>query len=213
MKNVILILFAVVVILGSLYYLNNYSSNKKDLGINRTPQNEVKMSVYTNNFVFIDTTSKKTANVLMSEDGNSIILNYENIKDQVLNISISASGARYTNTDESLVFWNKGENGFILLNDQKIFDGFSKIESNKKGIENNKVEDTKPEVKVDPKKLSCEADGGVWFIYNSSCEINSLSKSACMEKGGKYNECNSACRHNKEAVMCTMQCVMTCTFK
>lgn len=88
-----------------------------------------------------------------------------------------------------------------------------KEEINKEETENSKVEDTKPEVKVDQKKLSCEADGGVWFIYNSSCEINSLSKSACMEKGGKYNECNSACRHDKEAVMCTMQCVMTCTFK
>jgi membrane-bound inhibitor of C-type lysozyme len=41
----------------------------------------------------------------------------------VLDRAISASGARYANADESLVFWNKGdtafmeENGEIILND------------------------------------------------------------------------------------------------
>ena len=31
--------------------------------------------------------------------------------------TISASGARYANTDESVVFWNKGDTAFITEND------------------------------------------------------------------------------------------------
>lgn len=32
--------------------------------------------------------------------------------------TISASGARYANTDESLVFWNKGNEAFIMKNNE-----------------------------------------------------------------------------------------------
>lgn len=63
------------------------------------------------------------------------------------------------------------------------------------------------------KKSSCEKEGGTWYEYNSSCEKNFLSKESCMSQGGEFNECNSACRHNKDAEFCTMQCVLTCTFK
>lgn len=63
------------------------------------------------------------------------------------------------------------------------------------------------------KKTFCDNNNGVWYEYNSSCEINSLSKDACVTKGGEFNECNSACRHDKKTDMCTMQCVITCTFK
>ncbi len=117
----------------------------------------------------------------------------------------------------------KKDKGDIILQKEEVLPVGSSLENqnknnikeevNKEETENPKIDDTKPEVKVDTKKVSCEGDGGEWFAYNSSCEINSLSKSACIEKGGEYNECNSACRHNKDAVICTMQCVMTCTFK
>ncbi|MFZ2523317.1 MAG: MliC family protein [Minisyncoccia bacterium] len=41
-----------------------------------------------------------------------------NEEDNFLLQTISASGARYANSDESLVFWNKGDGGFIMRNDQ-----------------------------------------------------------------------------------------------
>jgi hypothetical protein len=62
-------------------------------------------------------------------------------------------------------------------------------------------------------KISCEKSGGVWFFDNNVCEINSLSQSECVARGGEFNECASACRHDPKAEMCTMQCVLTCTFK
>lgn len=35
--------------------------------------------------------------------------------------TISASGIRYANDDESLIFWSKGENAFILEGDEGIY--------------------------------------------------------------------------------------------
>lgn len=63
------------------------------------------------------------------------------------------------------------------------------------------------------KKSFCENDGGIWYEYNLSCEKNSLSKDQCLLAGGEFNECNSACRHDEKAEICTMQCVITCTIK
>jgi membrane-bound inhibitor of C-type lysozyme len=37
--------------------------------------------------------------------------------------TISASGARYANKDESLVFWNKGDSAFLQQNGQNLYDG------------------------------------------------------------------------------------------
>lgn len=63
------------------------------------------------------------------------------------------------------------------------------------------------------KKSECESKGGEWFSGSNVCEINSLSQEQCLAEGGEFNECASACRHNPEAEMCTMQCVLTCTFR
>lgn len=35
--------------------------------------------------------------------------------------ALSASGARYTNEDESFVFWNKGDTAFILENEEETY--------------------------------------------------------------------------------------------
>ena len=63
------------------------------------------------------------------------------------------------------------------------------------------------------KKTSCENNGGVWYTDNNTCEINSLSETSCIAKGGEFNQCASACRHDPKAEVCTMQCILTCTFK
>lgn len=59
---------------------------------------------------------------------------------------------------------------------------------------------------------ACRASGGVWFAGEKVCEVNSLSESACAARGGVFNGCASACRHDPKAQVCTMQCVLTCTF-
>lgn len=53
----------------------------------------------------------KTVDIALS-DGRNMTLDH----------AISASGARYTNNDESFVFWNKGDSAFITEGDKTTFD-------------------------------------------------------------------------------------------
>ena len=48
-------------------------------------------------------------------------LNLSDKRNMLLLQSISASGARYTNSDESFVFWNKGNTAFITEGDKTTF--------------------------------------------------------------------------------------------
>lgn len=59
---------------------------------------------------------------------------------------------------------------------------------------------------------ACRSLDGIWYPSNV-CEVNQLSENECIAKGGEFNPCASACRHNPEAEVCTMQCVLTCTFR
>ena len=61
--------------------------------------------------------------------------------------------------------------------------------------------------------VQCDRRMGVWFKESRVCEVNQLSKEECIKQGGEFNECNSACRHNPKAEVCTMQCVLTCIFR
>jgi len=65
----------------------------------------------------------------------------------------------------------------------------------------------------DNKKGSCESQNGTWYEESKVCEINSFSENQCIDKGGEWNGCASACRHDKDAEVCTLQCVLTCSFR
>lgn len=66
-----------------------------------------------------------------------------------------------------------------------------------------------------PKSI-CEEKGGTWLGTYKECEAISqgkgLDKATCTSLGGKFNECDSACRHNPKAEACTMVCVSVCKF-
>ncbi|MFP4424574.1 MAG: DUF333 domain-containing protein [Candidatus Woesearchaeota archaeon] len=72
----------------------------------------------------------------------------------------------------------------------------------------------------------CEADGEVFvedISYEDKCEnlydgkwlpefteCEGISEEQCKELGGSFDSCASACRHDPDADMCTMQCVQVC---
>lgn len=62
-------------------------------------------------------------------------------------------------------------------------------------------------------KSECESNSGVWYGESNICEINSFSENMCVARGGEWNGCASACRHDKDAEVCTLQCVLTCSFR
>ena len=56
--------------------------------------------------------------------------------------------------------------------------------------------------------MSCELAGGNWLEDFSECEY--VEADWCLENNGVFSECESACRHDEEAEICTMQCVPVC---
>ncbi|HRU20982.1 MAG TPA: MliC family protein, partial [Candidatus Paceibacterota bacterium] len=53
---------------------------------------------------------------------DKVELSLSDQRNMVLMQAISASGARYANTDESIVFWNKGDTAFIQEGDVTTYE-------------------------------------------------------------------------------------------
>lgn len=58
---------------------------------------------------------------------------------------------------------------------------------------------------------SCQEHKGTWIEVSQECEYPD-SREWCEEAGGEFKECESACRNNPDAEICTMQCVIVCQF-
>lgn len=57
---------------------------------------------------------------------------------------------------------------------------------------------------------ACENDGGKWLPQHEECEF--MSEDRCIETGGEFYSCESACRNDPDAEMCTKQCVPVCKY-
>lgn len=57
---------------------------------------------------------------------------------------------------------------------------------------------------------ACESAGGEWLAEHNECEY--ISEENCTETGGEFDECESACRHDPDAEMCTQECVPVCKY-
>jgi membrane-bound inhibitor of C-type lysozyme len=55
-------------------------------------------------------------------ESKTVDLNLSDMRKMTLKQTVSASGARYANKDESFVFWNKGNNAFIEERGKKTYD-------------------------------------------------------------------------------------------
>lgn len=58
--------------------------------------------------------------------------------------------------------------------------------------------------------IECENTGGNWIVAHSECE--NTNADYCTNNKWTFNECWSACRHEPEEKICTMQCVPVCKF-
>lgn len=57
---------------------------------------------------------------------------------------------------------------------------------------------------------ACQQAGGDWLAEHNECER--VQENWCTQRGGSYNDCASACRHDPDAEFCTQQCVFVCSF-
>lgn len=86
------------------------------------------------------------------------------------------------------------------------------------GAESDSATDTDDQVDADDtdtddsvsRAESCSAAGGTWLAEHQECEY--ISAEWCADQGGEFSECASACRHDPNAEICTMQCVQVCSF-
>jgi len=94
-------------------------------------------------------------------------------RNMLLNQAVSASGARYANTDESFVFWNKGDTAFVTEGDQTTF----------KDCATTTGDETQTQI-ANPASVNCSKVGGTLTIEKRG-------------DGGEYGLChfedNRAC--------------------
>ncbi|MFW6285952.1 MAG: hypothetical protein ACOC16_02165 [Nanoarchaeota archaeon] len=104
----------------------------------------------------------------------------------------------------------------LLISSLIIFVGCSQDlnldNNNNSNIDNNNQTDDNSDNNENNQdlKLACENNNGKWIEDFQECE--GISENICLELGGNYNSCASACRHDPDAQMCTKQCVFVCSF-
>ncbi len=57
----------------------------------------------------------------------------------------------------------------------------------------------------------CTIGGWTWLTVVNECEY--ATQSQCDLRDGEYHECGSACRHEEEDSVCTLQCVPYCALE
>jgi len=60
----------------------------------------------------------------------------------------------------------------------------------------------------------CKLSGGEWLNDFKECEGpgDMLTEKECINLGGKYASCESPCRHDPVAELCTTVCIKVCKF-
>lgn len=87
--------------------------------VNQTP--ETTTNTEPKAFVFVDQQTKEETTASFTD--NSVTFTNAKLGTMTLPQTVSASGARYANADESIVFWNKGNDLFITQNGKIVFNG------------------------------------------------------------------------------------------
>ncbi|MDD5152435.1 MAG: DUF333 domain-containing protein [Candidatus Pacebacteria bacterium] len=174
MKKIILEMIVVVlVVIGALYLYKNSTVKKPTEGV-------------INQVTFYCAENKTIQAIFFSE---KVELTLSDGRNMLLPQAVSASGARYTNSDESFVFWNKGDTAFVNEGDQTTFKDC--------GITKN---DQTPAQIANPASVNCSKVGGTltiekrgdggeyglcYFADNRACEEWALYRGDCPLGGVK----------------------------
>ncbi len=72
------------------------------------------------------------------------------------------------------------------------------------------MEEEMIDLNMDQVAILCEDQWGTRDVMYHEC--HGIDAMMCEEYGGRFEECGSACRHDPEAEICTLQCVIYCDF-
>jgi len=136
------------------------------LTVNRSQPTETKEDKK----VTFDCPDGKTINAIFHlPKDESIDINLSDGRKMNLKHTLAASGARYSNVDESLVFWNKGDTAFIEENGKTTYDNC--VDKTTKNPTENST------AIANPASVNCEKVGGQLSIKKR-------------EDGGEYGLCS-----------------------
>lgn len=122
MKKVFLIL-GVILLLVSGFFIYQYKKYKKV--DNSKPNNE--KTTYTDK-VYTFSEGDRTFTVQYNEDGDLAKVSYDRNQYELKSV-ISASGARYANQDESVIFWEHQNEAILEINKKEVFTNAKLIEN------------------------------------------------------------------------------------
>ena len=176
----ILIGVVVVIIIGVGVFL--LSQNNKKVPVVEKPAETIINSVTFN--------CAESKNIKAVFYASKVDLGLSDGRNMSLPQAMSASGARYANSDESFVFWNKGDTAFVTEGDKTTFNDCSLtpvVDNNQVGIAN-------------PASVNCTKVGGnlviqkdgtggqyglCYFEDNRACEEWALLNGDCPVGGRK----------------------------
>ena len=177
MKKILLGILIVIIIGLGLYYVYQKSTQKIS-----TIKDSVATVINTTTF---NCAENKNIQTKFFKDSVSLVLS--DGRDMTLPQVISASGARYANSDESFVFWNKGDTAFVTEGDKTTFKDCSTVSENKTSMANPaSVNCTKVggNLKIEKKEDGSEY-GLCYFEDNRACEEWALLRGDCAVGGRK----------------------------
>jgi membrane-bound inhibitor of C-type lysozyme len=123
------ILLAIVLYVG-IFWLAYYLGNKCCALLNQQTAAPATTQTQKNTITsaMFNCDNNKTINALFFSEKAELTLS--DGRSMLLMQAISASGARYANTDESFVFWNKGDTAFVTENGNTTFNNCVAAPSN-----------------------------------------------------------------------------------
>lgn len=178
-SKIIWLIAIVVLVIVVFGWLTVKKSAKDQTNLAQTPINQTNVPVVEENNEIKATFNCQNGSSIQAVFNNqeqNVSLILSDSRSIVLPRAISASGARYANTDESFVFWNKGDTAFIEENGKTTFQdcatGASETTNNPNvGIAN-------------PASVNCTEKGG---------QLKMAKKPDGSEYGLCYFEDNRAC--------------------
>lgn len=109
MKKISVGIILIIILFGFYFYKN---LSQKDVVIEKNKDTII-------NSVIFNCAENKSIQAIFFKD--KVELNLSDKRNMLLLQAISASGARYANSDESFVFWNKGDTAFVEENKNITF--------------------------------------------------------------------------------------------
>lgn len=115
-KLVVLIIFLLVILAVALYFAKTPTQSPV---LNQPNNIEVIGQIY----VYTNASTSEQLKISYNNTNNTAIIYPDEVNRVVFNATTTGSGARYTNDEQGLILWNKGNEISLYLNDSLIFTG------------------------------------------------------------------------------------------